>query len=363
METKLVLQMLRKNWWVAALVALVAVFAALLYGFMATPIYQASSRYLIAPNLQKIPQENLVTTMEALDKRSIVTTYAEYFNGRQIYLNVLQSLGLDPLVMEQKGYSSNTVILPNSNVLELTTTGPDASLVFTLANDIGERATNALTQLYPTFIIDNIDPAVIPEEPISPQPLRDSAVALVLGLIGGSAAAILSEQLRLPLNSYRERLRLDKPSGVFNKGYFRRLVDEDLAKPESSSTLVALVQLGGLLEVKDALPPVAGDLLLSKIAGILRGDLRGDDVVGRWSDSSFCLLMHMPARAVRPTFERIRESLMRPISLDQYNEKIKFEPYIGVALNKKNTSTNALLARVESSLEASRSGTDPIKID
>lgn len=363
METKLILQMLRKNWWIAALISLLAVFAALFYGFISTPTYQASARYLVAPNLQRIPEANLVNTLEALDKRSIVTTFAEFFNGRQNYLDVLHSLGLDFVDIEKKGYTYNTVILPSSNVMELIVSGPDPELVYTLVNDISKRAIDELAKLYPTFSINVIDPAILPDEPINPQPLRDSAIALVLGLIGGSAVAILSEQFRVPLNAYRERLRLDKASGVFNKSYFRRLVDDELAKPDNQAVSVALVQLGGLLEVTDALPPVAGEQLLTRIASILKGDLRGDDIVGRWSDSSFCLLMHIPKKAIQPTFERIRNSLKRPVKLDNYNEQVQFDPFIGIATMKPDASTNSLLARAEKALEKSRSGSSPIIVD
>lgn len=363
METKFLLQMLRKNWWVASLIALFTLYATLLYGFFAIPQYQATARFLIAPNLQKIPQQNLVASMEALDKRSIVTTYAEYFNSRQIYLDILQSLGLDPLETEKKGYITNTIILPSSNVLELTASGPDPQLVFTLVNTVSQRAIAALIQFYPTYSIDTIDPAVVPELPFSPQPVRDSAIALVLGLIGGSTVAILSEQVRIPLNTFRERLRLDKSSEVFTKNYFRHLVDEELAKPEKNAFSIAMVQLGGILELMDALPPVAVDQLLHKVADILKSDLRGDDVIGRWTDSSFSIMLHIPAKAIRPTFERIRNSLLKPISLDQYNEKVKFNPYIGVAVSKPGFSTSSFLARTEKALESSRSGADPIHID
>jgi len=363
METKYLLQMLRKNWWIAGLITLFALYIALLYGFFATPQYQATARFLISPNLQKIPEQDLVASMEALDKRSIVTTYAEYFNSHQIYLNILQSLGLDPLEMEKRGYTTNTIILPNSNVLELTASGPDPQLVFTLVNTVGQRAIAALIQLYPTYSIDTIDPAVVPEVPFSPQPIRDSAIAMVLGLIGGSTVAILSEQVRIPLNAFREHLRLDRSSKVYNKNYFRHLVDEELAKPESNSLSIGMVQLGGMLEFIDALPPVVVDQLLQKVADILKRDLRGHDVIGRWTNSSFSILMHIPAKAIRPTFERIRNSLMSPISLDQYNEKVKFNPYVGVAVYKPDISTSSFLTRAEKALESSRSGADPIQID
>jgi hypothetical protein len=64
-----------------------------------------------------------------------------------------------------------------------------------------------------------LDPALVPTIPIH-RTLQDAGVAALLGLVIGAAAGYSSEQIRLPLESYRQRASLDPVSIVLNHRYF-----------------------------------------------------------------------------------------------------------------------------------------------
>ena len=67
----------------------------LVYSYYLTkPTYEAVARFIVSPNLQNIESRDLVNSLEALDKRSIISTYAEVFNSREIISKTLNLLGM-----------------------------------------------------------------------------------------------------------------------------------------------------------------------------------------------------------------------------------------------------------------------------
>ena len=48
------------------------------------------------------------------------------------------------------------------------------------------------------YDLNFLDQAIQPELPISPQPVRDAGLSLILGAMVGVVLAILSEQIRIP---------------------------------------------------------------------------------------------------------------------------------------------------------------------
>jgi len=90
--------MIQRSWWIVVLTALSAVLAALISAFMTTPIYSSSSRYIVSPNpiyLGGDVDYNLIYSLDTLDKRTIITTYAEVLNSPRIYAEAAETLGLN----------------------------------------------------------------------------------------------------------------------------------------------------------------------------------------------------------------------------------------------------------------------------
>ncbi|RPH60874.1 MAG: diguanylate cyclase [Chloroflexi bacterium] len=362
MEVRLYLQMLRRGWWIVLLTMLAAVNLALVAAYLATPMYEASARFIVSPNSDLVTGRDVVTSLEALDKRSIISTYAEFLNSTRIYNETLLALRLDPLEMEDD-YTVTTVVLPDANILELSVSGTDPNTVALLANEIGQRAISNISLLYQAYNITMLDPAIAPVEPYSPQPLRDLSLALALGLVGGAALAILSEQIRIPIEAYRQRLRVDSETGVYNSRHFQQMVEDELLQNPTTVTSVGLVDLTGLQDYVETLPPVATQKLLTNITEILRRELRGNDVIGRWTATSFIVMLpSTPGSAAARTFERIRSAVSQPMELAQYGETINLKPYTGVATYDGNMTPLELIGQVKSALENTHRGnTGPLE--
>lgn len=362
MEIRLYLKMLRRGWWIVALAALMAVNVALVASFLATPQYQSSTRFVISPNTNLVEGRDVINSLEALDKRSIISTYAEFLNSRRIHKETIAALNLSDEIFEE--YTITTVVLPEANVIDLTVAGPDPVTAAQLANQIGQRTIDYISVLYGAYDISFLDPAVPADLPFSPQPLRDSALALMLGLVGGATLAILREQIRIPIEAYRQRLRIDSVTGVFNNRYFRRLIEKELTSNPGNIFSLGIVELDGLQELLETMPPTASQHLLRKVTKVLRKELRGNDMVGRWSETSFVVMLPTTASdaAVR-TFERIYQSLSQPVDVEQFDITVPLKPRVGGAMYSNDISVQELIERAVVALEQGQRYSDhPVHI-
>ena len=352
MEIRLYIRMLMRGWWIILLTTLVAVNVALIASYLTTPIYSASATFVVSPTTDLLGKD-IVNSLDTLDKRSIVSTYAEFINSRRIYLDALQVLQLQEASMED--YKISTVVLPDANILVLTVSGPDPQLAALLANTMGQRGINYISLIYRAFDLSFLDPAISATEPSSPQPVRDTTLALALGLIGGMALAILSEQIRTPLEAYRHRLRIDSVTGVNNNRHFRTILEKVLAEKPEETLSIGIIELYGLQDIIDTLPQPATHRILRMVTGVLQRELRGNDIIGRWTDTSFIVML--PATvgsAARRIFERIFIALSQPVSMEQYDITVNLDPKVGGAVYSNEITFEEFLEQATSALEQSR---------
>src|SRR3990172_1802652 len=125
MEMRFYLRIIRRGWWLILIAALVAVNLSLVYSYyIARPTYEAVARFIVSPNIQNIESRDLVNSLEALDKRSIISTYAEVLNSHEIINGTLNALGADPAQFEQE-YNTFVTVLPDANIIRFSAQGPD----------------------------------------------------------------------------------------------------------------------------------------------------------------------------------------------------------------------------------------------
>lgn len=352
MEIRLYIQMLRRGWWIVILTTLVAVNVALIASYLTTPIFQASATFVVSPGPGLLGSD-IVNSLGTLDKRSIISTYAEFINSRRIYVDALQVLQLQETSMTD--YTIETVVLPDANILVLTVSGPDPQLAALLANTMGQRAINYISLIYRAYDISFLDSALPPTEPYSPKPVRDSVLASALGLIGGIALAVLSEQIRTPLEAYRHRLRVDSITGVHNSRYFRTVLEKTLTEKPEEILSIGIIELYGLQDIIDTLPQPAVHRILRMVTDVLQRELRGNDIIGRWTDTSFIVML--PATvgsAARRIFERIFSALSQPVSMEQYDITLNLIPKVGGAVYSNEITFQEFLDQATNALEQSR---------
>src|SRR5215216_6929823 len=158
MEVKLYFRMLQRSWWIIVIATLATVIAALVASYFTPPTYRATSRFIVSPSPSLITGgNNLLNSLSTLDKRSIITTYAEILNSQRIYVDTLNLLQLNGVDLSQYKYSA--AALPDANIIEFSVTGPNRDVVYTLANGIGQHAVEYVHSLYQVYDLNVLDTA------------------------------------------------------------------------------------------------------------------------------------------------------------------------------------------------------------
>lgn len=355
MEIKLYFRMLQRSWWLVVLTALVAVAAALIAAFFATPLYQASGRFIVSPNPALLSGgRNVIDSLATLDKRSIITTYAEILKSPRIYREALDTLGLTDADVQD--YVFNAVVLPDTNIIEFSVRGPDPVQATMLVNSIGEQGVRYVSALYQVYDMSMLDPAVVPVEPVSPQPVRNAAVALVVGLALGLALALTRELVRAPISQFMQQRELDQASQALKRSAFAARL-EDTAFASDKDFSLCIVHLDGLTEYVGVLPQSTMSTILQHVTQILKNQLRGNDLVGRWDDTEFAVLLsETRGDAAVNTMERVRTALSIPIRLDVSGEDLALAPKIGIAEYRAGDTAESLVENTNWALEIAKKG-------
>jgi len=355
MELNIYLQMLRRGWWMVALTTLTALTASLGASFLVTPQYEVVARFIITPGAIEANPNTVLQGLNTIS--SVMETYAEVMNSSRIYKDALSFLQLQP--GDLKDYAYESVVLPSSSILELTVTGPDPLQAANMANAIGYQTidfTRRLNQVINLDFLDLAEPSTIPS---SPQPLRNAALAAILGIIGGLVVVFVREQFRASLETFRQRVNLDNETGVYTKKYFSRLVEDELARHPEDVLSIGIVELNGLRDIVDTFPIAALQRILQRVTESLRKELRGNDIIGRWNGISFIVMLpNTPGAAANRIFERIFQALLEPVNLDQFNLMVNLGSHIGGAEYGNQITSQELFEKASNALEQARRDND-----
>ena len=355
MEIRLYFQMLRRGWWIIALTVLAALVASLTVSYLATPQYQAIAQFILSPSAIQTSGRPDVSFqgLSTIDSASVTTTYAEVMSSTRIYNDAIAFLELQP--GDLKEYTYKATVLPSSDVIQLNVTGPDPLMAAKLANAIGYATINFTRNMSQVINIDFLDTATPPIMPSSPQPLPDAGLAVLLGVIVGVALTMLSEQLRISIEAFRQGLHLDSATGVYSGKYFPTLVEDRLAKDPNGLLSVGVLELSGLRDIFDTFPTTSLQRIFQRVTDILRKELRGNDVIGRWNDYSFIVMLpNTSGTSASGIFERIYQTLREPVDLGQVGMKVGLDAHIGGAEYGNNISAAELFQKASNALEQAR---------
>lgn len=354
MEIRYYLRIIQRGWWLILASVLVAVNLSLFYSFyVAVPQYESYARFIISPNLQFVEGRDLVNSIEALDKRSIISTYAEVINSPQIINNTIALLNANP--EDFAAYTTIVTVLPDTNIIRFSVRGPDPQVTTMLANSIGQYAIDFIKDLYVAYDIQFLDKAVVPTEPFYPRPFQDAGLALLVGIVIGAGLAIFRDMLAGTLEKLSERRMVDYESLAYSRSYFERRMREEMAKRPDGVQTLAMVYLNGVEEYYDSLPQAYINRIMRKVNEVLKDQLRGNDIVGRWSKLQFGILLpSTDGNSAARRMESIRDALNQQITLEPDGQHyIELDPRIGLADRQGGESFNVFVSQAEQALEIS----------
>jgi capsular polysaccharide biosynthesis protein len=204
-------RIMRRRLWVIALVGFIFAGLAAGFSFVQTPTYEASIKVLIGQKQSSdIPpdlgnevaglQQITATMVEAVQTRPVAQGAIERLDLRMSPTSLLENLSA-----EQIGTTS---------FLEVSYADSNPERAQRIANTVGEVFSDQISKTSPSAnaITATVwEPAVLPDEPAAPSPIRNVVLALVLGLMLGLGLAFLLEYLD---NSWDSPEELERVSGV-----------------------------------------------------------------------------------------------------------------------------------------------------
>lgn len=185
---------LQRYWWMILFAFAFGFGATAAFTSLRAPTYRATTTLVVGPNESlKTPRE-VVDSLNTLDRRSVVATFAKLPSSRTVRERAQGQLQLDEAQL--KPYDVRTVVVPDTNVLEVSVEGPDPRLAATLADAVAQQTTQYTREFYDIYGMKVLDRAQEPTERAGPGLSRTLLVGAVLGLLIGVGVASVFDYLR-----------------------------------------------------------------------------------------------------------------------------------------------------------------------
>lgn len=167
------------------------------------------------------------------------------------------------------------------------------------------------------------------------------------------------ERATLEIRAAREQADRDYLTGLHNRRYLAREVDRHLAAPLS----VAVVDLDDFKGINDRFGHDVGDRVLMRVAALLLGGVRGQDLVVRTGGEEFLVVMpETETRAAAACCERLRR-MIREEPWDGVAPGLTVTTSVGVASADDANNLRMLTEVADQRLyEAKRAGRDRVVV-
>jgi diguanylate cyclase (GGDEF)-like protein len=171
------------------------------------------------------------------------------------------------------------------------------------------------------------------------------------------------ERARLETLAAREQAERDPLTGLHNRRYLAREFDRHAGAPGTGPFSVAVLDLDDFKGINDRYGHQAGDEVLMRVAALLLGEMRAQDVVVRAGGEEFLLLMPMTdAAAAAACCERLC-STIRAHDWDRMAPGLAVTASVGVATAADAGDLAGLAALADERLyEAKRAGRDRVVV-
>lgn len=193
-ESRVVFRGLVRGWWIVLLALAVALAVAWWLTGRETPVYSAEAFLVVTPSSEVETNEELLDAIEALERRTVVATFARLPRAPATKLRAAERLGLEP--REVRSYWVGGSVVPSTNVVRIEVQGPEAARAAELANAVAAATRREARRLYRIYSLREMAAAEPPRRPVRPDVRRNLAVAAVLGLFVGLVAAVGAELAR-----------------------------------------------------------------------------------------------------------------------------------------------------------------------
>lgn len=174
----------------------------------------------------------------------------------------------------------------------------------------------------------------------------------VFAMLAGATLWVQSGQLLMLLKLYREST-LDPLTGLINRRVLLKKLAREIEQSRRSGApfSVLMFDLDRFKRINDRHGHLTGDQVLKTTAEVLRGGLRGHDVVARFGGEEFVAVLHgMDLAQAAAVAERMRAQCQATQVLAPNGEVIELSTSVGATQYQPGESVEAALGRVDECL-------------
>lgn len=175
--------------WIVLLCVLVSIGVALALTSRQEARYEADATWVVAPATEIEDPSDLLRSLETLERRTIVATFARLPATRPVRVDLAERMGLDE--SDLRGYGLRGSVVPYTNMIRFIVEGPDPERAAEAANALAREIRTAAASLYRIYTLREVEPATAPRRAVHPDFGRSAVVGALIGLFVGIGLALL----------------------------------------------------------------------------------------------------------------------------------------------------------------------------
>lgn len=306
MELKRYFNIVFQWWWLVLIGFIVVTISGFAFSFSQPPMYRSSITLVVSPKSTIADLSAVRQSLDTLDNDSIINTYAEIARSRKILEQAQKAANLPDASMQELEILVN--VIAKTNLIRIDVEGHHPQSVFRVANQVGEESITYVNNLYELYEIKVLDAAVLPQEPYSPEVVRDTGLSAVLGLLLGICSTFVAEYMRRPMEVFEALSIIDHETGLYNKRYFMQRLNEEISrsKRKNQAFAVCLIHSTVLSSSQETIPINVFQTMFRQVAAHIKRNIRQDELVARWDDHCIAwLLLDASESTTRQAIDRL----------------------------------------------------------
>jgi diguanylate cyclase (GGDEF)-like protein len=291
MELKRYLKVLLRWWWLSLIAFLTVLTASIAFTYTQTPKYEATASLVVSPTTALADLNEVRASLSALDKPTVINTYAEIAQSQTIVQQAWDDLAVPPETRWR--FEGRSWVLQKTNIVLITVAGPDPAIVHEAANAIARHTVDYVGELYEVYDLKLLDAAERPGSPVSPNKKLNILMGFVLGGGIGIAFTFVAEYLRAPMEKIEQLSLINAQTGAYKRSYFLRRLREEVSRSRRHQRPFAIsrMRVDNLDEIAENYPPRTRELALQQVVHFLRQSLPEEDVIAHWDDDDLVILL------------------------------------------------------------------------
>jgi diguanylate cyclase (GGDEF)-like protein len=351
LEVRSLLRILLRRWWIVLPVAGIVFGSALVYTFAQRPVYASSSTLLLTPS--GAIEDDVLSALATISRQpEIAETYAQIANSRTIRVTAQEALNLN--LQQANDVRLESRLIPGTIVLELSVRSTDPALAQAYCDAVRVALVDYAGQLQGTFDLETLDEASSTQNPVAPNVPINAAVGAGIAIILAVGLALTAELLT-PTQRVRPSVEMvDAESQAYSRPFFLLRLQQEMSRTRRSGATLAValinVNHGGVLF--ETSPRSQRDAL-RRLAGLLTGHVRTEDVVARVEAHTFAILLPDSTESEAVTMiEAVRRRIAVPaVGVESGGDVIHVQPAAGIVeYSKETVSAEDLLDRARRAL-------------